>query len=88
MICGQYDGYRNEEGVDSDSNTPTFVAGDYIIDNWRWQGVPFHFMTGKKMPYHLCLRLSSNSKLHHLDLFEGDNTNGRIVMRTSTYASP
>ena len=25
--------------------------GDIYIDNWRWKGVPFYFMTGKKMPY-------------------------------------
>ena len=51
LICGQYNGYRDEEGVDPESRTPTFVAGDIYIDNWRWEGVPFHFMTGKKMPY-------------------------------------
>ena len=33
--------YRSEEGVDSDSNTPTFVAGDIYIDNWRWKGSSF-----------------------------------------------
>ena len=49
LICGQYNGYRDEEGVDPESRTPTFVAGDIYIDNWRWEGVPFHFMTGKKM---------------------------------------
>ena len=27
------------------------MLGTIFIDNWRWQGVPFHFMTGKKMPY-------------------------------------
>ena len=41
FIPGQYDTYKNEEGVDSNSETPTFVAGDLYIDNWRWQGVPF-----------------------------------------------
>ena len=51
LICGQYDSYRSEEGVDPLSGTPTFVAGDIYIDNWRWKGVPFYFMTGKKMPY-------------------------------------
>ena len=50
LICGQYDTYKSEEGVDPRSHTPTFVAGDLYIDNWRWKGVPFHFMTGKKMP--------------------------------------
>ena len=40
-IFGQYASYKSEEGVDPDSDTPTFVAGDIYIDNWRWQGVPF-----------------------------------------------
>ena len=46
-----YEGYTSEEGVSPNSGTQTFVAGDIYIDNWRWQGVPFYFMTGKKMPY-------------------------------------
>ena len=37
LICGQYDSYRSEEGVDPLSGTPTFVAGDIYIDNWRWK---------------------------------------------------
>ena len=31
LICGQYAGYREEEGVDENSGTPTFVAGDIYI---------------------------------------------------------
>ena len=31
-IFGQYESYRSEEGVDSNSHTPTFV-GDIYIDN-------------------------------------------------------
>ena len=48
-ILGQYDTYRNEEGVDPHSNTPTYFAGTLYVDNWRWEGVPFNVMTGKKM---------------------------------------
>jgi glucose-6-phosphate 1-dehydrogenase len=43
-------GYREEEGVDPASMTPTFVAMKFMIDNWRWQGVPFYLRTGKRMP--------------------------------------
>ena len=80
LICGQYDGYRNEEGVDSESRTPTFVAGDIYIDNWRWEGVPFHFMTGKKMPYQCC-EVVIKLKAPPQQLFEGHEYNDRIVMR-------
>jgi len=43
-------GYLEEPGVDPDSTTETFVAGRLDIRNWRWQGVPFWFRTGKAMP--------------------------------------
>ena len=33
-IFGQYEGYKSEEGVDPNSATPTFVAGDLYVDNW------------------------------------------------------
>jgi glucose-6-phosphate 1-dehydrogenase len=43
-------GYREEQGVNPNSTTPTFVAMKLIADNWRWQGVPFYLRTGKRMP--------------------------------------
>ncbi|MDR5683227.1 MAG: glucose-6-phosphate dehydrogenase [Armatimonadota bacterium] len=43
-------GYRQEEGVASDSRTETFVALRLSIENWRWQGVPFYLRTGKRLP--------------------------------------
>jgi len=46
-IFGQYDGYRQEENVESDSNTETFVAALLRINNPRWAGVPFYLKTGK-----------------------------------------
>ena len=42
-------GYREEEGVDPQSNTETFAAFKFFIDNWRWQGVPFYVRTGKRL---------------------------------------
>lgn len=47
VVLGQYDGYRDAEGVDPDSTTDTFVAARVFIDNWRWDGVPFYLRTGK-----------------------------------------
>lgn len=43
-------GYREEPGVNHDSNTETFVAVRTFINNWRWNGVPFYLRTGKRMP--------------------------------------
>lgn len=42
-------GYREEAGVAKNSNTETFAAIKFFIDNWRWQGVPFYLRTGKRM---------------------------------------
>jgi glucose-6-phosphate 1-dehydrogenase len=49
-VRGQYDGYREIEGVAADSTTETFAAMRLEIDNWRWSGVPFFIRTGKHMP--------------------------------------
>ena len=80
LICGQYESYRSEEGVDPDSNTPTYVAGTLFIDNWRWEGVPFNFMTGKKLPYQ-CAEVVIKLKAPPQILFDGHHQNDRIVMR-------
>ncbi|MFT4259660.1 glucose-6-phosphate dehydrogenase [Microbacterium sp.] len=48
-VRGQYSGYRNEPGVNPDSDTETFIALRARIDNWRWAGVPFYLRTGKRM---------------------------------------
>lgn len=42
-------GYRQEKDVDKNSTRETFAALKLYIDNWRWQGVPFYFRTGKRM---------------------------------------
>ncbi len=53
FVRGQYDtgtidgsevpSYLEEQNVDPNSNTETFVAGKLLIDNFRWAGVPFSF---------------------------------------------
>ena len=42
-------GYREEKNVNPKSNTETFAAIKFFIDNWRWQGVPFYVRTGKRL---------------------------------------
>jgi len=80
VVFGQYESYKSEEGVDTFSETPTYVAGDIYIDNWRWKGVPFHFMSGKKMPY-TCTEVVIKLKAPPIGLFDGHEFNDRIVMR-------
>ena len=78
-IFGQYHGYKSEEGVDPNSHTPTYVAGTLYCDNWRWEGVPFRFMTGKKLPYQ-CVEVVIKLKTPPLKLYEGE-VGDRIVIR-------
>jgi glucose-6-phosphate 1-dehydrogenase len=49
VVRGQYEGYREEDGVAPDSETETFVAVKAFIDNWRWEGVPFYLRSGKRL---------------------------------------
>lgn len=60
IVRGQYDagkidnqpvsGYRSEKDVPPDSRVETYVAAKLMIDNWRWQGVPFYLRSGKRLP--------------------------------------
>jgi glucose-6-phosphate 1-dehydrogenase len=43
-------GYREEEGIAPGSATPTYAAVRFLVDNWRWQGVPFYLRSAKRMP--------------------------------------
>ncbi len=50
-IAGQkIPGYREEEGVPSDSTTETYAALKVEVHNWRWKGIPFYLRTGKRFP--------------------------------------
>ena len=49
-VRGQYDGYRDIDGVADDSTTETYAALRLEIDNWRWSGVPIFIRTGKCLP--------------------------------------
>jgi len=49
VVRGQFTGYRDEQGVDPQSDTETFIALKCAIDNWRWAGVPFYLRTGKRL---------------------------------------
>ena len=48
-VRAQYEGYRQEDGVDAASRTETYVALQIFVDDWRWAGVPFFLRTGKKL---------------------------------------
>jgi len=43
-------GFREEPEVDPQSETETFLAARFQVDDWRWSGVPFYLRTGKRLP--------------------------------------
>ena len=47
IVRGQYSGYLDEPGVESNSDTETFFAARLEIDSWRWAGVPWIVRAGK-----------------------------------------
>ena len=49
LVLGQYEGYKDEPRVDSDSDTATYAALKLYIDTPRWLDVPFYIRTGKKL---------------------------------------
>jgi glucose-6-phosphate 1-dehydrogenase len=49
LVRGQYQGYRDEDGVDPGSDTETFVVLRFEIDSWRWAGVPWYVRSGKAL---------------------------------------
>jgi len=59
IVLGQYDrgeiddnpvpAYREEPGINPGSLAPTYAQMKIFIDNWRWQGVPFYLISGKRL---------------------------------------
>ena len=49
VIFGQYDGYLKADDVDPLSKTETLFFGKALVHTKRFEGVPFYFLTGKKL---------------------------------------
>jgi glucose-6-phosphate 1-dehydrogenase len=77
-------GYRQEDGVNSNSRTETFAAVKVYVDSWRWSGVPFIIRTGKRMPTRVT-EVAINFKPAPHFLFAKDNPNyqapNRLILR-------
>lgn len=66
-------GYREESGVAKDSNTETFAAIKFYLENWRWQGVPFYVRTGKRMKQKCSSVVIQFKPVPHASLPSGQN---------------
>lgn len=53
VVKGQFEGYRDEQGVAPDSEVETFVALRLWLDSWRWRGVPWYLRAGKCLAAHV-----------------------------------
>lgn len=51
IVLGQYEGYKEKEGVKEGSKTPTFAALRLFIDLTKWYQVPIYIRTGKKLSH-------------------------------------
>ena len=85
VINGQaVKGYREEDKVNDNSRTETFVAMRFFIDNWRWGGVPFSIRTGKKLPASVTeIVIHFKQVPHHLFNSEGfpAPNNNQLIIR-------
>jgi glucose-6-phosphate 1-dehydrogenase len=68
-------GYRQEDRVNPQSNTESYVALRLKIDTWRWQGVPFYMRVGKQLPKK-ATEISVHFKQPPQNLFKTDDVKG------------
>ncbi|GAA8659933.1 glucose-6-phosphate dehydrogenase [Helicobacter pylori] len=59
VIRAQYQGYRDENKVNKESQTETFIAIKAFLDTPKFKGVPFYLKHAKKMPHN-----QASAKIH------------------------
>lgn len=76
-------GFRQEPGVDPQSQTNTYAAVTLFIDNWRWAGVPFYLRTGKRLAKRVTeISIQFNpAPLHIFDQDGLDNAPNLLIVR-------
>ena len=76
-------GYRQEDGVDTNSTTETYAAIKFFVDNWRWKDVPFYVRTAKRMPTKVTeVVIHFKSPHHHIFQNSGvNNKDNKLIIR-------
>lgn len=85
IVRGQYKGYRDTDKIDNLSNTETFVFCKATIDNDKWRGVPFYFITGKNLDEkrsEIIINFKDDESLYMLNKDAKPNQN-RIVIKVN-----
>ena len=73
-------GFRQEDGVDPEAQTDTYAAVNFLVDNWRWAGVPFYLRSGKRLAKRTTdIAIQFNSAPHAL--FESGEGNAGLLER-------
>jgi glucose-6-phosphate 1-dehydrogenase len=67
--------YRTEPKVSPTSNTETYAAFKFFIDNWRWADVPFYIRSGKRLAKRVSEISIQFRRVPHL-LFKGAGAEG------------
>ena len=49
IVRGQYDGYKDENGIREHTQTETYFRLETYIDNRRWKNIPFYLESGKAL---------------------------------------
>lgn len=80
-------GYREEKGVDPNSQTETYVALKLFIENWRWADVPFYIRTGKCLPSRSTEVAIQFKRVPH-QLYNPDDTKGLVPNRLTIRIQP
>jgi glucose-6-phosphate 1-dehydrogenase len=74
-------GFREEKGVDPQSQTDTYAAVTFFVENWRWAGVPFYVRSGKHLPKRVSeIAIEFNSAPHLLFGAGGDMTGPNLLL--------
>jgi glucose-6-phosphate 1-dehydrogenase len=70
-------GYRQEDRVNPESQTETFAAVKFEIENWRWAGVPFYIRAAKRLEKRVT-EVTIVFKQPPLHLFKSNSGDGKI----------
>jgi len=76
-------GFRQEPGVNPDSQTETYAAVTLFVENWRWAGVPFYLRSGKRLPKRVTeIAIQFNpAPLHIFNGDSGDTAPNLLIVR-------
>jgi glucose-6-phosphate 1-dehydrogenase len=78
---------RAVPGFKHDSDAETFVALRVYIDNWRWAGVPFRLVTGKRLAQRTTEVMISFKPVSHW-IFDRPPNSGAVPNRLSMQLQP